>query len=384
MRPDDLLFVVVGIVPGAVIGGRIGAVLAHADFYRSHLGSILDPGQGTLTLSLAVAGGTISGAIVARLLGTPVRAWLHIAAMPVLFGIAFGKLAMVLSGAGQGVPSELAWATAYLGPGPWSTLAPEIPSNPSQVYEAIVALAVLALIAIAFSFDVFREPTGRALLVGIAIWAFGRAIVGMVWRDAGRSRSVRRRAAADAGSRHRLPRPGLRPRAPAVPADQLLPQATQQSVPDWPDPFDAAALLTTAYPRGSTIRVRTPPRAAWQERIAMTQIAEPGTTRDEAPPAGRISHWINGRVVAGTSGREGPVYNPATGAVAKHVDFASVEEVGAAVAAAKAAFPAWRATSLSKRTDIMFRVRNLVEQHRKEIAALPDRRARQGPLGRAG
>ena len=102
----------------------------------------------------------------------------------------------------------------------------------------------------------------------------------------------------------------------------------------------------------------------------MTQIAEPGTTRDEAPAAGRISHWINGRVVAGTSGREGPVYNPATGAVAKHVDFASVEEVGAAVAAAKAAFPAWRATSLSKRTDIMFRVRNLVEQHRKEIAAL--------------
>ena len=102
----------------------------------------------------------------------------------------------------------------------------------------------------------------------------------------------------------------------------------------------------------------------------MTQIAEPGTTRDEAPPAGRISHWINGLVVAGTSGREGQVYNPATGAVAKHVDFASVEEVGAAVAAAKTAFPAWRATSLSKRTEIMFRVRNLVEQHRKEIAAL--------------
>src|SRR5215204_4860227 len=102
----------------------------------------------------------------------------------------------------------------------------------------------------------------------------------------------------------------------------------------------------------------------------MTQIAEPGTTRDEAPPAGRISHWINGRVVAGASGREGQVYNPATGAVAKHVDFASVEEVGAAVTAAKTAFPAWRATSLSKRTEIMFRVRNLVEQHRRDIAAL--------------
>jgi len=83
-----------------------------------------------------------------------------------------------------------------------------------------------------------------------------------------------------------------------------------------------------------------------------------------------VSHWIGGAVVAGTSGREGPVYDPATGALTKHVDFATAEEVGAAVAAAKAAFPAWRATSLSKRTDVMFRIRNLVEAHRTEIAAL--------------
>jgi malonate-semialdehyde dehydrogenase (acetylating) / methylmalonate-semialdehyde dehydrogenase len=102
----------------------------------------------------------------------------------------------------------------------------------------------------------------------------------------------------------------------------------------------------------------------------MTQIAEPGATRADTPSAGRVSHWINGQIVAGTSGREGPVYDPATGAVTKHVDFASVDEVGAAVAAARAAFPGWRATSLSKRTDIMFRIRNLVEQRRKEIAAL--------------
>jgi len=102
----------------------------------------------------------------------------------------------------------------------------------------------------------------------------------------------------------------------------------------------------------------------------MTQIAEPGATRAETPSTGRVSHWINGRAVAGTSGREGPVYDPATGAVTKHVDFASVDEVAAAVAAARAAFPGWRATSLSKRTDIMFRIRNLVEQRRKEIAAL--------------
>jgi malonate-semialdehyde dehydrogenase (acetylating)/methylmalonate-semialdehyde dehydrogenase len=100
----------------------------------------------------------------------------------------------------------------------------------------------------------------------------------------------------------------------------------------------------------------------------MTQVAEPGAVRTDVAP-GRISHWIGGRSVAGTSGREGPVYDPATGRLAKHVDLASVEEVGAAVAAAKAAFPGWRATSLSKRTDIMFRIRNLVEANRHELAA---------------
>ena len=101
----------------------------------------------------------------------------------------------------------------------------------------------------------------------------------------------------------------------------------------------------------------------------MTQVAEPNAPAEGRTPA-RISHWIGGRFVDGTSGREGPVFDPATGQLTKHVDFASVAEVDAAVAAAKAAFPAWRATSLSKRTDVMFRIRNLVEAHRKEIAAL--------------
>jgi malonate-semialdehyde dehydrogenase (acetylating)/methylmalonate-semialdehyde dehydrogenase len=102
----------------------------------------------------------------------------------------------------------------------------------------------------------------------------------------------------------------------------------------------------------------------------MTQVAEPGSQLADAPSPGRVSHHIGGAVVAGTSGREGPVFDPATGAVTKHVDFASRDEVDAAVAAAVAAFPAWRATSLSKRTEIMFRIRNLVEAHRTDIAAL--------------
>ena len=83
-----------------------------------------------------------------------------------------------------------------------------------------------------------------------------------------------------------------------------------------------------------------------------------------------ISHWINGAVVAGTSGRSGAVFNPATGAQTSIVDFASVQEIDSAVAAATEAFPAWRATNLSRRAEIMFNIRNLVQSNRNEIAAM--------------
>jgi len=84
----------------------------------------------------------------------------------------------------------------------------------------------------------------------------------------------------------------------------------------------------------------------------------------------RIGHWINNRVVLGNSGRSGVVFNPATGEEQARVDFASVAELDAAVAASKAALPAWRATSLSRRAEIMFRMRELVDANRKEIASI--------------
>ncbi len=84
----------------------------------------------------------------------------------------------------------------------------------------------------------------------------------------------------------------------------------------------------------------------------------------------RISHWIDGKVVESTSGNSAPVYDPATGEQTAAVDLASAAEVDVAVAAAKAAFPAWRSTSLSKRAEVMFRMRELVDANRKEIATL--------------
>jgi malonate-semialdehyde dehydrogenase (acetylating)/methylmalonate-semialdehyde dehydrogenase len=83
-----------------------------------------------------------------------------------------------------------------------------------------------------------------------------------------------------------------------------------------------------------------------------------------------INHWIGGRPFAGGSGRSGPVFNPATGVQTGAVDFASAEEVDAAVSTAAAAFPAWRELSLARRAELFFRIRQLFDEHRGDLARL--------------
>jgi malonate-semialdehyde dehydrogenase (acetylating) / methylmalonate-semialdehyde dehydrogenase len=84
----------------------------------------------------------------------------------------------------------------------------------------------------------------------------------------------------------------------------------------------------------------------------------------------RVTHWIDGRAYEGEAARRGPVYNPATGAQTGEVDFASEADVDRAVASAAAAFPAWRATSLAKRTSLMFALRELLAARQGELAEL--------------
>ncbi|MGI9136467.1 MAG: aldehyde dehydrogenase family protein, partial [Candidatus Nanopelagicales bacterium] len=83
-----------------------------------------------------------------------------------------------------------------------------------------------------------------------------------------------------------------------------------------------------------------------------------------------IDHWINGTNVPSTSGRTAPVFNPATGEQQASVGLASVAEVDAVVAASKAAAASWRSSSLSKRAEIMFKFRQLVDENRGKIADL--------------
>lgn len=88
------------------------------------------------------------------------------------------------------------------------------------------------------------------------------------------------------------------------------------------------------------------------------------------PALQHIDTLIDGATHTTNSGRHGTVWNPATGTAHAQINFAGNEDVDLAVASAQAAFPGWRSTALSRRAEILFRFRNLVDQNRERLARI--------------
>lgn len=81
-----------------------------------------------------------------------------------------------------------------------------------------------------------------------------------------------------------------------------------------------------------------------------------------------IGHYIDGRIVGADDSHTSDVFNPATGATARQVAVGSDADVAAAVAAAKAAFPAWSDTPPIRRARVIFKFLELVNQHKDDLA----------------
>jgi len=267
LRLDDLLFIVIAGVAGAVVGGRLGYVLLHLDYYRADQAAILDPSQGSLTLAGGLAVGVLTALLVATILGSPARRWLGVAIVPLLLALGLGKLSMVLGGEGQGLPSVGEWATAYLGPGPWGSLAPQLPSEPSQVYEAVTTAGALIVVLLVAVVGPLRRRPVVLFSVGIGLWAIGRFVVAYGWRDpalvgslngdqvvtlviasvcglalvgsiAAKVRERRRRGGSV--------EPGPAPSVVAVAADEGPEDEIEIPPPDWPHPVDIPVAPSSA------------------------------------------------------------------------------------------------------------------------------------------
>ena len=98
----------------------------------------------------------------------------------------------------------------------------------------------------------------------------------------------------------------------------------------------------------------------------------------------QIGHWIAGRAVPGGSGRTAPVYDPAVGRQASEVALASSVEVDGVVASAVEASHSWRISSLTRRAGLLFRLRELLDANRDQLAAVVTRehgKVREDALG---
>ena len=191
-----------------------------------------------MELACGVAGGLLTGSYVASLLGAPIGRWWHAAVLPLLILLGLGKLTMILGGAGQGTPSTAAWATAFLGPGPWGSLAPALPSDPSQVYEAITTMIVLVVVLLLLALGGFRRRDGRVLFVALAGWAFARAAVATTWRDAAvvGNLNMGTMIAIGVGVGSLVVLAILIVRARRRPVDPAAVQAARDAALSWPDP----------------------------------------------------------------------------------------------------------------------------------------------------
>ncbi len=102
----------------------------------------------------------------------------------------------------------------------------------------------------------------------------------------------------------------------------------------------------------------------------MTQTAPDFTATADSQALPVVPHWADGAELPSSSGRTGPVFDPALGVETKRVAFAAGAEIEAVVGSARAAFPAWSELSLARRQAVLFRFRELLEQRKGELAEI--------------
>jgi prolipoprotein diacylglyceryltransferase len=182
LRLDDLLYLTVAILPGAIVGGRLVSGLAYLDAYAAQPATLLDPARGGFSLLGAVLGGALSATYIAGLLEGTASRWAAVAAVPMLIAIGAGKAGQFVGGGGQGSFTDVPWAVSFSGVGPWQSVAATVPAHPVALYEAIWAFAGIPFVLWAGRGGAVREGW-RPFVIALCWFLAGRALLGTFWRD---------------------------------------------------------------------------------------------------------------------------------------------------------------------------------------------------------
>ncbi len=176
---DDLLFVALWSLPGAIVGARLFHVVDAWHYYANNPLQAFAIQEGGLAIYGGLAGGILGGALAAR--HRRILSWqlLDIAAPGMILGQAIGRVGCFINGDHQGPPTNLPWATSYVNP---ASLAPDSqPRHPAQLYEMLFDLLVLGLLLV-----LRPRLKNDGLLFGIyaALYAFGRFWISALREDA--------------------------------------------------------------------------------------------------------------------------------------------------------------------------------------------------------
>lgn len=177
--PDDTLSVVLWAIPSAFIGARLLHVIDAWQYYTTYPLQILAIQEGGLAIYGGLLGGLAGGAWAARRKGVLSWSLLDAAAPGMILGQAIGRVGCFVNGDHQGSPTYLPWATAYVHPG---SMAPDsLPRHPTQVYEGIYDLAILALLLL-----IGRrvKVDGVVFTVYALAYSFGRFWISALREDA--------------------------------------------------------------------------------------------------------------------------------------------------------------------------------------------------------
>lgn len=165
--------IIYGVAPWAILGGMAGARLVHVldylDIYVNNPMAIIRFWEGGLSIFGAILGGTLAGAIYARVRGLPLGHLADLIAPGLILAQAVGRIGCTINGDAYGTPTSLPWAFVYTNPDAFAPLG--VPGHPVPVYEILWDLLVFAVI---WRLRGRLRPEGSLFLVYLCLYSLGR------------------------------------------------------------------------------------------------------------------------------------------------------------------------------------------------------------------
>lgn len=168
MDTDSLLTIMLCVIIGVIVGGRLGYVLFYGEglgFYLSHPLEVLAFNHGGMSFHGGLVGALLSGIVGAKLTHIPYFTLADLGCVAAPVGLFFGRLANFVNGELWGAPTDLPWGVVFGGS------AGTMPRHPSQLYEALLEGVILFIVLFALSRK--RPPRPQGTFLGIFLILYG-------------------------------------------------------------------------------------------------------------------------------------------------------------------------------------------------------------------